>query len=42
MNPLGVDGGGRKVKKKCINQKQREYAALKGIGTACGTIKPST
>ena len=37
-NPPIISGGGRKVKKKCINQKQRGDIASKGVGAAFGSI----
>ena len=41
-NPPGVGGGGRKVKKKCIDRKKRRGTASKGVGLARGTIRQST
>ena len=38
-NPPGVGGGGKKVKNKYIDQKQRGGTASKGVGAARGTIR---
>ena len=37
-----VGGGGRKVKDKCINRKQRVYTAYKFVGAYFGMIIQST
>ena len=41
-DPPSVGGGGRNVKKTCIDQEQRGGMALKGVRGACGTIITST
>ena len=38
-NPPSVGGGGRKVKKKCMNQNQQGDTASKGLQAARNTIR---